>query len=86
MKIYRSKYPCPHVPTNVSLSQFLNLYNPDDVSGDKILYEDDWSAKKVSYDDLRRNAARCAWALRHSLNVQEGDVVGICALNSVRTQ
>ena len=83
MTIYRSKYQRPHIPTDVSLSQFLNLYNPDDVAGDKVILEDDHTTKKLSYDELRRNASRGAWALRTSLGVKEGDVVGICALNSV---
>ena len=83
MTIYRSKYACPHIPRDLSLSQFLNLYNPDDVAGDKIIFEDDHTSKKLSYDELRTNASRGAWALRNSLNVKEGDVVGICALNSV---
>jgi 4-coumarate--CoA ligase len=61
MTIYGSKHSCPHIPTNVSLSQFLNLYNPDDVRGNKIIFEDDHAAKRLSYDELRSNASRGAW-------------------------
>lgn len=75
-------HPCPRIPIDVSLPQSLTLYNPDDVTGNKIIYEDDHTEKRLSYDELRRNASRGARGFLNALNVKECDVVGICALNS----
>jgi 4-coumarate--CoA ligase len=83
MKIYTSLYPPPHVPTNLSLSQFLTIYNPDSVSGDKIILKDDWTGKSVSYKGLRDRAAEHAWVLRERFGMREGDVVAISGVNSV---
>jgi acyl-coenzyme A synthetase/AMP-(fatty) acid ligase len=83
MKIYTSLYPPPHVPINLSLSQFLTIYNPDSVSSDKIILEDDWTGKSVNYRGLRDRAAEHAWILRERFGVREGDVVAISGVNSV---
>jgi acyl-coenzyme A synthetase/AMP-(fatty) acid ligase len=83
MKIYTPIYPPPHVSTNLSLPQFLNIYNPDAVSGEKIILEDDWTGKSVSYRGLRDTGAEHAWVLREKFGVGEGDVVAISGLNSV---
>lgn len=82
-RIYTSSYPPPQVPTNLSVSQFLQSYNPDDVEGSKIICEDDWTGKKITYAGIREDSARGAYALRHALGLGEGDVVCICAPNSV---
>ena len=82
-RIYRSEYPPPHVPTNVSISQLLKIYNPDDVNGDKIICEDDWTGKKITYASIREESGKGAFGLAHILNLAEGDVVCICAPNSV---
>jgi 4-coumarate--CoA ligase len=83
MMIYTSIYPPPHVPTDLSLSQFLTIYNPDSVSGDKIILEDDWTGKSVTYRGLRDRAAEHASVLRERFGVREGDVVAISGVNSV---
>ncbi|KAH6673101.1 acyl-CoA synthetases/AMP-acid ligases II [Halenospora varia] len=85
MKIYKSHYPPPHVPTDLSLSQFLTIYNPDSVLPDKIILEDDWSGKSLTYGGLRENAARFARGLREKFGerVGKGGVVGICGGNGV---
>lgn len=82
-KIYTSDYPTPHVPTNVSVSQLLQLYNPDDVAGNKIICEDDWTGRKLSYSGTRDDSAKGAFGLKHVIGLREGDVVCICAPNSV---
>lgn len=83
-RIYRSDYPPPHVPHNVSVSQLLQLYNPDDVESGKIICEDDWTGKKLTYSGVREDAAKGAYGLRHVMHLNEGDVVCISAPNSVR--
>jgi acyl-coenzyme A synthetase/AMP-(fatty) acid ligase len=83
MKLYTSIYPPPHVPTDVSLSQFLNNYNPDAVSNEKVVLEDDWTGKRVTYGGLREDAARHAHGLREKYGLGAGHVVGICGTNSV---
>ncbi|KAF9735111.1 phenylacetyl- ligase [Paraphaeosphaeria minitans] len=82
-KIYTSPYPPPQVPSNFSVSQLLQLYNPDDVEGNKVICEDDWTGKKITYAGIRVESARGAYSLRHYVGVNEGDVVCICAPNSV---
>jgi acyl-coenzyme A synthetase/AMP-(fatty) acid ligase len=80
---YRSSYPPPHVPTNLSVSQYIQLYNPDDTTSDKVVFEDDWTDKTLTYSGLRSQSARGAFGLRRLLDLSEGDVVCICAPNSV---
>ncbi|KAF2501251.1 acyl-CoA synthetases/AMP-acid ligases II [Lophium mytilinum] len=82
-KIYRSNYPRPHVPTNLSISQYLQLYNPDDAAADKTIFQDDWTGKSLTYSGLRTQSAKGAFGLRQLLNLEEGGVVLICAPNSV---
>jgi 4-coumarate--CoA ligase len=71
------------IPTNISVSQFLQLYNSDDTEGDKIIIEDDWTKRKLTYAGVREQSAKGAFGLRNVMGVQEGDVVCICAPNSV---
>ncbi|KAF2192398.1 acyl-CoA synthetases/AMP-acid ligases II [Zopfia rhizophila CBS 207.26] len=82
-RIYRSEYPSPQVPTNVSISQLLQLYNPDDAEQDRIIYEDDWTGKRLTYSGIREESAKGAFGLRYVLGLGEGGVVCICAPNSV---
>lgn len=82
-RIHRSSYPPPYIPTNLSVSQFLARYNPDAVPQDKIILEDDWTAREITYSCLRKEAARQAWALQQSFGLRPGDVVAISAPNSV---
>jgi len=83
-RIYRSTYPAPHCATNLSLPQFLTLYNPDAVSRDKIILEDDWTGEVLTYASLREKAAHHAWTLRERYALGVGDAVAISAPNSVR--
>lgn len=82
-RIYRSSYPPPQVPTNVSISQLLQSYNPDDVEGDKVICEDDWTGRKLTYAGVREESAKGAFGLRYVMGLHEGDVVCISAPNSV---
>ncbi|KAL1611821.1 hypothetical protein SLS60_000041 [Paraconiothyrium brasiliense] len=84
-KIYISPYPPPQVPTDVSVSQLLQLYNPDDVEGEKVICEDDWTGRKITYAGIREDGARGAYGLRIVAGVEEGDVVCISSMLSVRT-
>jgi 4-coumarate--CoA ligase len=83
MSVYRSIYLPPHIPTNLSFSQYLNTYNPDAVSDSKTILEDDWTGQSLTYQGIRDIAARHADALKAKLGLQDGDVVAICAPNSV---
>ena len=57
-----------------------NYSNPDDTAkGDKIIFEDDWTKKKLTYSGLRDQSARGAFGLRRLLSLHEADVVAICA-------
>lgn len=82
-KVYHSEYPPPHIPTNVSVSQLLHLYNPDDTEGSKVICEDDWTGKSITFAGVREEAAKGAFGLKHMIDFNEGDVVCICAPNSV---
>ncbi|CAO2648201.1 Nn.00g074680.m01.CDS01 [Neocucurbitaria sp. VM-36] len=82
-RVYRSIYPAPYCPTNISIPQFLTQYNPDAVSNDKVVLEDDWTGQSLTYGSLRQTASQHAWALRERYNLKSGDVVAISAPNSV---
>jgi len=69
-------------PNQISLSQFLVTSNPDAVSNDKIVLEDDWTGKRLTYGELRHNAERHA----KGLGVGVADVVGVREVNSVSWQ
>lgn len=81
--IYRSTYPPPYCPTNISLSQFLMNYNPDSVPIEKVILEDDWTGKSLTYRRLREAAAEHAWTLREKYGLNAGDVVAVSGANSV---
>jgi 4-coumarate--CoA ligase len=83
-KIYKSTYPSFHIPTNISFPQFLLDYNPDDIKSDQVILEEfDDPTKVVTYGGVREIAAKGAAGLRNVLNIKEGDVVVILALNSL---
>ncbi|KAN0088986.1 acyl-CoA synthetases/AMP-acid ligases II [Hyaloscypha variabilis] len=82
-KIYRSTYPAPYSPTNKSLSQFLNDYNPDAVSRDKTILQDDWTGRSLTYGGIRESAAQHAWSFRTKYGLGVGHVVAISGANSV---
>ncbi|KAI0138497.1 acyl-CoA synthetases/AMP-acid ligases II [Xylariaceae sp. FL1272] len=82
--IYQSPFPAFHVPTNLSISQFLLESNPDDVSHDRtIVYDFDRPSHGLSYGEARTRAAQAAASLRDKHGMMEGDVVAIFGQNSV---
>lgn len=83
MKIYKSTYLAPYCPTNLSIPQFLTQYNPDAVSSDKIILEDDWTGCKATYAGFRDTASRHAFRLREEFGLGVEDVIAISAPNSV---
>jgi 4-coumarate--CoA ligase len=83
-RTYSSPYPAPHIPTHVSVSQFLLQCNPDDVENDRVVLCDfDNPSRSVTYGGIRKNAGRDAAAFKKVLGLKEGDTVCIYAENSV---
>lgn len=83
-KVYRSIYPDIHVPTDLSLHQFLCARNPDDVPDDKVILADHSPpGKEMTYGGLRRDAAIVAGGLSSEYGVRAGDAVVVLAQNSV---
>lgn len=83
-RIYRSQYPTPHYPTDLSVSQFLLQSDPDDVPSDKVIFADFEDASRcITYRQLRENAARDAAILRTTYGLEQGDVVCIYGQNSL---
>jgi hypothetical protein len=84
VRVYKSPFAAPFIPTDVSISQFLNRHNPDDVPLDKpILSDFDTPGNSITFGGLREKAALCAAGLRSVLALSEGDVVSIFGQNSV---
>jgi len=83
-RIYQSQYPPIDVPTNLSVSQFLLKYNPDDTPDSKtILCELDDPTRSITYGGIRLTAARGAAGLKAVLKMNDGDTVCLLAENSV---
>jgi acyl-coenzyme A synthetase/AMP-(fatty) acid ligase len=61
------------------------LYNPDDVERSKVICEDEWTGRKLTFGGIREESARGAFGLKHMIGLNEGDVVCICAPNSVNS-
>ena len=82
--IYRSNYgPASSVPTDISISQFLERYNPDDAPDDQIILEGIGNNRTISYRGLREDAARAAWTFKQNLGLRDEDTVYVCAPNSI---
>lgn len=84
VRIYESKYPKLTIPTNVSVSQFLQQSNPDDLPVDWPIWSDfDDPENQVTYEGVRTIPGNGAAGLKDVLGVKEGDTVCIYAGNSV---
>ncbi|KXJ90409.1 hypothetical protein Micbo1qcDRAFT_205257 [Microdochium bolleyi] len=83
--IYHSPYPTPHVPTDLSVPEFLLRTNPDGVHQDKVILEDfeQPGGCSITYGELRRRAALQAGVLKEKYGIQQGDIVGLFGLNTV---
>lgn len=81
-RIYSSLHPPVKIPTDLSISQFLERYNPDDTPADKIIISDfhDFS-KHLTYGGLRTQSARGAAGLKALCGLEQGSVVCILAEN-----
>ncbi|OCK82045.1 acyl-CoA synthetases/AMP-acid ligases II [Lepidopterella palustris CBS 459.81] len=83
-RIYHSIYPEYHIPTTLSVSQFLLRYNPEDVTADKIILEDlTPQAGKLTYGAFRHDTAIAAAGLVDAFDLRPGDPVLAFAPNSV---
>lgn len=83
-RIYESPYPAPHYPTNLSVSQFLLQSDPDDVPAEKSIFADfENPERRITYGQLRDNAAKDAATLKQTYSLREGDVVCIYGQNSL---
>ena len=67
-KIYTSSYaPLPPLQDNISLSEFIANYNPDNVPSSKPVHADTLTGKSLTYGSLRSLASQYAYGLRHNL-------------------
>ncbi|KAF2502607.1 acyl-CoA synthetases/AMP-acid ligases II [Lophium mytilinum] len=82
-RIYESIIPEIHVPTNLSVHQFLTRYNPEDVAPDKVVWEEADGGRTMSHGGVRDEAAIGAACLTSALGLHPGDVVAIYAPNSI---
>jgi acyl-coenzyme A synthetase/AMP-(fatty) acid ligase len=69
---------------NLSISQFMTRYNPDEVAASKVVHADTLSSESITYGSLRDDAGRGAWGLREKLGLKPGDVLLALVKNSVR--
>ncbi|KAL2856841.1 amp dependent CoA ligase [Aspergillus pseudodeflectus] len=67
---------------NLSVSQFMTRYNPDEVSASKVVHVDTLSSEEITYGSLREDAGRGAWGLREKLGLKPGDVLLALVKNS----
>ncbi|KAJ5753302.1 acyl-CoA synthetases/AMP-acid ligases II [Penicillium odoratum] len=84
-QIYESIHPDFHVPPDLSLSQLLQKYNPEDVPETKVILEGiSPGGRQVTYGELRNEAATMAAYFTTVLGLSTGDTVAIYAPNSVQ--
>lgn len=76
-RIFTSSYPS-HILKIISVSQLLRQHAPDDVEEHKLICEDDWSGKRITYAEIREDSARGAYGLRNVIGLQ-GLFVCMCA-------
>lgn len=73
-----------HDPTDLSISQFMTRYNPDDVPDSKVVHVETFSDEAITYGSLRDQAGRAAWGLQTNLGLQPGNTLLALVNNSVR--
>lgn len=84
MALYRSPVIPIHDATDLSISQFMTQYNPDDVSASKVVHVETFSDDTITYGSLREQAGRAAWGLQTKSGLQPGDTLLALVNNSVR--
>ncbi|KAL2820971.1 amp dependent CoA ligase [Aspergillus cavernicola] len=82
MASYQSPVIPIHDATDLSISQFMTQYNPDDVQASKVVHTDTFSKDLITYGSLREQAARAAWGLKVKLGLQPGDTLLALVNNS----
>ncbi|KAL2808258.1 hypothetical protein BJX63DRAFT_40939 [Aspergillus granulosus] len=68
--------------SNLSISQFMIRYNPDEVPASKVVHIDPFSPDSITYGSLREEASRGAWGLHEKLGLQPGDILLALVKNS----
>ncbi|KAG9605991.1 acyl-CoA synthetases/AMP-acid ligases II, partial [Aureobasidium melanogenum] len=82
--MHTSLLPPLHIPTDVSLGQFLLKHNPDHVPANKVVLEDMAEPNdKLTFGGIRHETALYAGALRQAYGIRAGDAVVIYGVNSV---
>ncbi|KAL6237274.1 hypothetical protein BDW75DRAFT_204683 [Aspergillus navahoensis] len=75
MAVYKS----PVIPiqdaTDLSISQLMTQYNPDEVPASKVVHTDTFSEDAVTYGSLREQAGHAAWGLQTKLGLNPGDTL-----------
>ncbi|KAJ6127682.1 AMP dependent CoA ligase [Penicillium samsonianum] len=82
MALYKSPVIPIHDVTNLSISQFMTQYNPDQVSGSKIVHVETFSKEAITYGSLRDQAGRAGWGLQTKLGLHPGDTLLALVNNS----
>lgn len=84
MVVYSSPVIPIHDATDLSISQFITQYNPDDVQASKVVHTDTFSEDAITYGSLREQAGQAAWGLQSKLGLQPGNTLLALVNNSVR--
>lgn len=84
MALYSSPVIPIHDATDLSISQFMTRYNPDEVPASKVVHTDTFSDETITYGSLREQAGHAAWGLQKRLGLQPGDTLLALVNNSVR--
>lgn len=84
MAFYKSPVIPIHDATDLSISQFMTCYNPDEISASKVVHTDTFSGDAITYGSLRDEAGRAAWGLQNRLGLRPGDTLLALVNNSVR--
>ncbi|EEQ35378.1 acyl-CoA synthetases/AMP-acid ligases II [Microsporum canis CBS 113480] len=84
MNTYKSPYLDVNIPTDRSVSQILEEFNPDLIRHDKVILEDFGAPhKSITYGGIRAAAAQGAAGLKGVLGMREGDMAAVLSSNSV---
>ena len=73
-----------HFRNDRSVTQMM-LEKPANIDPNKIISEDILTGKSTTYDDLREDSFKAAWALRHRLGMKTGDTVTVIGRSCVRS-
>ncbi|CAI7673267.1 unnamed protein product [Penicillium manginii] len=84
MAVYSSPVIPIHDAMDLSISQFMTRYNPDEVQASKVVHTDVFSDETITYGSLREQAGHAAWGLQKKLGLQPGDTLLALVNNSVR--